>query len=608
MENPEVVLVATPWPYYTMPSVQIATLKAYLNSKGVHTTARHVHLEVAHWLGYANYNSIISDYLEDGEALYGYLLFPELRDSVLSNPTFDRKKLLVDGDSHLQIPSKEFFNAFDKLHKKIVSEICKPSVKLIGFTLNFGQTVSSLYMSKLIKSLRPDIKIILGGAEASGELGISLIENFEEIDFVCNGEGEQPLHALAKKIVEREEPGIIPGIVSRDNLPFEGGPKFSQVPNLGDLPCPDFTDYFEMIAEKGIDRNVCRCLPIESSRGCYYSCSFCALNLQWENFREIPIKNVVSHIKDLSRKHNTLEFFFVDNITPGHVSSLCEEISNCEIDLELFYEARANLPLEVFRKMKNAGVIKVQLGIEALSTELLRKFKKKSTPLHNLQGIKNCTELGMSVVGNIIINYPSSTEEEVTETLQNLEHVFAYPPTLSFSCFAMEVGSPDYETVNASSSASDIVLTGNYSLYERCFPKHVLSKIELPRKEFRTSKPMVCWDRVEEKVREWENKYNNIVDRYGPKTFPLSFKQGADFVIVEDARSGFKHFQTLRGPEKVVAELTQQIASKSKIVKEASEYSEEEIEFALAKLIDYGYVASESQKFLFLPVRRTSGA
>ena len=241
-----------------------------------------------------------------------------------------------------------------------------------------------------------------------------------------------------------------------------------------------------------------------------------------------------------------------------------------------------------------------------MSTTLLKKFKKKSTPLHNLQGIKNCIELGISVVGNIITNYPRSTKEEVAETLLNLEHVFAYPPTLSFSCFAMEVGSPDYEAVNEPSGSSDIELTGNYSLYERCFPKSVLSNIELPRKEFRTCCASVSWDQVEERVRAWEKKYYGIVERYGVNTLPLSYKQGADFITVEDVRSGFRKFRKIRGAEKVVAELTHQISSRSKIIKGAEELSENEIDRALANLTQSGYMASEGQKFLFLPVRRKS--
>jgi magnesium-protoporphyrin IX monomethyl ester (oxidative) cyclase len=299
MQSPEVVLVATPWPYYTMPSIQVSVLKAYLNDHGIPTAARHVHLEVAHWLGYSNYNSIISDFLEDGEALYGYLLFPELRDAVMCNTTFRSKNITVERERIFRIPSKEFFDEFDHLHRKIVSEICKPSVKIVGFTLNFGQTVSSLYMAKLVKALRPDIQIVLGGAEASGELGQSLLKNFDQIDFVCNGEGELPLQALAEKIISGGMPAGIPGITSRGYLPPSGPQRFSQIRNLGDLPCPDFTEYFDAILERGIDPSVCRCLPVESSRGCYYSCSFCALNLQWENFRELPIANVVTNLREL---------------------------------------------------------------------------------------------------------------------------------------------------------------------------------------------------------------------------------------------------------------------------------------------------------------------
>ena len=385
-----VLLISMPWPYYTMPSIQISTLKSYLKSKGIDAHCSHIHLEVANWMGFNNYNKIADEFLEDGESLYGYMLFPEMRESIINSQSLLKKKLSMTIDNEqVLIPSKKFFEKFDEFHTSIILKFNVEQINLIGLTLNFGQTVPSLYFAKKIKELFPDIKVIIGGAEASGKLGISLLENFPHIDYVCNGEGEIPLYELAMQLNQKIDLPI-KGIISQNDLKFgQAAITFNQLDNLSNLPCPDFEEYFQIIDSK-LNGNftICTALPIESSRGCYFNCSFCALNLQWENFRIVPKEDVVNNIINLSNKFKTLEFFFVDNITPTKINQLCDEIITLNLPFNFFYETRANLPKMHFQKLKEAGTNKVQLGIEAFSTSLLKKFDKKTTALHNLQGLK----------------------------------------------------------------------------------------------------------------------------------------------------------------------------------------------------------------------------
>lgn len=85
--------------------------------------ADHFFLRVAHWLGFDTYADIWSPHLEDGEALYGALLFADQLPEVLASTSLAAKSLRVEiGDRSLPIPSRQFFRAFAEMHERALDE------------------------------------------------------------------------------------------------------------------------------------------------------------------------------------------------------------------------------------------------------------------------------------------------------------------------------------------------------------------------------------------------------------------------------------------------------------------------------------------------------
>lgn len=590
-------LISMPWPYYTMPSIQISALKAYLLDNNVPVKGSHLHLEVANWLGYSNYSAITHDFLEDGESLYGYLLFPEIREQFLLSSPLNEKKLTIR-NGELQFPSKDFFFEFDKFHDEWLNQFNWEEHSLVGFTLNFGQTAPSLYMAKKIKERNPLIKIIFGGAEASGKLGLSLLQNFPQVDFVCNGEGEQPLLNLWKaRLVGDGIHGITTRTQKKDQI------LTNQLKDLIVLPAPNFEDYFNVINEKlGGDIGICTTIPIESSRGCYFDCSFCALNLQWDNFRVIPKEKVVESITRLTEAYKVLDIFFVDNITPTKVNQLCDAIINTGLSIRAFYETRANLPAEHFRMLRKAGVVKVQLGIESFSSRLLERFNKRNKAIYNLQGLKNCYIYDITVVGNIISDYPYASREDIDENIRFISYAMAYPPSLSFSTFALEVGSPDYDN----HLVKRIYVKGNYSLYKRIYPDYLLKKLDLPRKEFDLDESFdhQSWDDVQVALDKWSESYFSMKEKYGYGTRPLVFMDGGSFLLFEDYRYGKKRLYQFDNPgEKEIYEAANQVISIRKLATKFEEkLNGSEIESIINRFEKFKLMAREDDLVLSLAV------
>jgi len=553
----KVLLIAMPWAQYYMASIQISALKSYLRSHSIEAEAGHWFVEVAHALGFDAYSDLCYPFLDDGESLYSYLVFPEMRKRLLSSEYLQDKihgtrqnKQSPEDPLQLRL-SRDFFKEFHQLHQDILERYDWSQYSLVGLTLNFGQTVASLYVAQEIKKRNPRCKVIIGGSEASKQLGVSLLENFPAFDYACNGEGERPLLHLAQALARGaspEEISTIKGLIARapDGKVVLNPP--DQLEAMQSLPAPDFDEYFETIDRlPGVSRDeVTACLPIEASRGCYYACSFCALNLQWQNFRSQPPARVAEMMAWLSSRYRLVDFFFVDNITPVNAEAIFSHVADQGLDYRFFYEIRTNLRRSALKEMKRAGLCRVQIGVESLSSSLLKKFNKKTRFIDNLQGMKNCEELQINTCGNLIVDHPRSTEEDIDETLQNMEFCLAYRPPNAFAPFVLEVGAPDYENRDEQL----LRVKGNHRDYRLIYPPRLFSRLELLRKEYECVGPRADWARIKGPYDRWVQLYQENTRRLGENSRHLAYYDGGTFLRIEDHRSGAQRIHTFEGIER----------------------------------------------------------
>lgn len=596
-----VLLLSMPWSNHRSPSIQIAALKAFLETHQIKVFADHFFLRVADWLGPATYAEVWGTSLEDAESLYGAMLFPEHRPTILQSHELACKALVAEAQGkHLPIPSEDFFIAFAEFHERELDRFDFSSITLVGLTLNFGQTLASAYIAERIKARAPHVKVVIGGAEATDVLGRSLLGVFQQFDFACSGEGEQALLALVRAMPNDAWGELPPSITVRGREGHELG---SEVSVLGQLPVPDFSDYFNAVDELGYDQSgICAYIPFETSRGCYYSCSFCSLNLQWNGYRQASPDSISDKITILRKKYSHLNFFFVDNITPIGVSKIAERLISHQVDYRLFYEARVNLKRETWRLLAQAGLRTVQLGIEALSDDLLKIYHKKSTVLHNLQALKYCYEFGINVIGNIITNHPLAREEHVAESLENLDFVKAFPPALDTSEYALMVGSPDF-----ANGLPGVEKLGNHEVYARAYPSHILDKLDLPRKAFSKSSlggradfsPLIT------AIGEWAETYSRHQMHFGGREPVLSYQDGGDFLNINDWRSGrLISFQLDESERKVFLATAE--AARTEEIMDRTGIDRTWIEGALSAFAKERLVYFKDDRALGLPIRRSS--
>jgi ribosomal peptide maturation radical SAM protein 1 len=538
-----IVLVSTPWPLYSRPSIQLGALKAYLKSEfpELQIKALHLYLKVAERIGRKLYHEI-SERTWPAESIYAALLFPEQIDEI--------KKVFYREAKNNIVLRKTDFDALTAVVKEASDNMIKAidwgKFELAGFSICLCQLTSSLYFIKKIKKSFPNLRIVTGGSMFTGDTIFQLLETFSEIDHVVSGEGELPMAGLIRYLMKSDSPNkivSIPGLVSRNGSRIIGDISFNQIKDLTSLPPPDYDDYFDLLKTVSPGKTFFPTLCAEISRGCWWKssgkskkqrgCAFCNLNLQWNGYRKKGVRQVVSEIDYLTKRHKSLSIAFMDNMLPlreGKEIFLC--VHKLSKDLRLFAEIRATTSYEMLKAMRSAGVEEVQVGIEALSSRLLKKLNKGTTCIQNLEVMKNCEELGIADISNLILCFPGSDTTDVKETLRSLDFAFPFRP-LRVVSFWLGLGSP----VRDNRRAFGLTAVFNHPNYAALFPPNVFQSISFMIQSFRGNRgyQKKLWQPVNEKVKAWEKAYAKLHSglSYSPI---LSFRDGGDFLIIRQKR------------------------------------------------------------------------
>lgn len=536
-----VMLISAPWALYNRPSIQIGTLKAYLNHQFPSLTvqAEHFHFQTATRLGYPLYQAV-SQRTWIAECIAAALLFPDrfARIDRLFQRESRRDKLVREtGLSCLAAQLDTACTAFRAAHEW-------ERFGLVGFSISLCQLSCSLLLIRRIKQLRPELPVVVGGSTFSGESGRVLTSLFPEIDYLIHGEGEQPLAACVEAVC---------GTQTMRHQPPRG-----QVHNLDTLPTPDFAEYFELMQTIAPEKRFFPILPVEASRGCWWQaspgsnhgrdsghghhareesrqagqphgCCFCNLNLQWQGYRAKSPSKIVQEIQELCSRHKLLNFAFMDNILPRKgARELFASLAELNKNFRFFAEIRADTPRSMLEGMRRAGVHELQVGVEALSTGLLSRMNKGASALDNLEMMRHCEALNLDHGGNLLLHFPGSTSADVQETLDTMEFAALFRPLRQVS-FWLGLESPVY----SDPERFGIRLLGNDSRWSSLFPAEMTRRMRFMIQGFagNRSHQRQLWRPVAARLRTWTRDYNRLMRGANPAPV-LGYQDGGDFLLL----------------------------------------------------------------------------
>jgi anaerobic magnesium-protoporphyrin IX monomethyl ester cyclase len=312
----------------------------------------------------------------------------------------------------LRLPSMEF-----------AKSIAEMNPSLVGFSTNSFTYPQGRDNMKDLKSLLPDVPIIVGGVHAT----LFPMEVAKEpfVDYVCRGEGEQTLLELVQALERGETPENVKGLVFRKSDGTSHVCEERPFINLDDLPFPDrhiknFKDYTR---GKVTYMNVEPIDMISSSRGCPFNCNFCSSKTLWKrSYRVRSVKNVVDEIEELINVYGSKGLYFrEDNFTVNkqRTMELCAEINRRGIRIPWVCESRVDLlSEELLVAMKAAGCQGIWFGVESGSQRIL-DYVNKGIKLEDVEKcIKLCKKHGVKTGASFIIGLPVETREDVQKSFE----------------------------------------------------------------------------------------------------------------------------------------------------------------------------------------------
>ena len=614
-----IALISTPWPLYNRPSIQLGALKAYLRSihPDLRVDASHFYLNLAKSLGYRLYQQI-SERTWLAESIFAALLFPE-RFEVIET-LFKREagsKAVIKKVGFKKITSKA-----KRVTESYINSLQWDYYVLAGFSVSLCQLTSTLYFVQRLKQKFPDLIIIIGGSTFSGTAAGNLFDIFPEVDVVINGEGELPLSQLVgclKASPRLDELPPIAGVITPKSAVFDDDMNaFNQLDNLNKLPSPDYDDYFDSLKSFSPVNTFFPVLPVEMSRGCWWQkstasvkgnrkiperaagCAFCNLNLQWRGYRHKDPSRLVNEIDHLTDRYQTLAVAIVDNVLPRKSTrEAFKKMGRLKKDLRLFAEIRANTPASELEVMRGAGIQELQIGIEARSTSLLKKLHKGTSAVQNLEIMRNCEALGIVNSSNLILHFPGSEEQDVAETLRNLEFALPFRPLQTVK-FWLGLGSPVWQNPEL----YGIKAVFNHPNWSHLFPQEIFYAMEFMIQAYRgdIGFQQRIWRPVFKKVAWWQKMYTAL--HQGPNMPPiLSFRDGRDFMIITQRQYQAESIlHRLVGQSRLIYLFCMQHRSLKRICNRFPALAADKIVTFLKMMVDKKLMFNENDKYLSLAI------
>lgn len=278
-----------------------------------------------------------------------------------------------------------------------------------------------LRIGREIKVRNPGIILVLGGPQTSGTARQTM-EAMPFVDYISTGEGENLVVPLFRSLLRAEgEISQVPGVYYRKDGEILCN---QEVPPLCDLETLPRWDDRLLLPQTDPDlQEDYYFMPIDAGRGCPYSCTFCCTSYFWRRtYRLKSPERIISDIRYYYETYGIHSFWFSHDaftVNQNLVSQVCDRI--LEEGLKITWRCTARLDCiseALILKMKQAGMIQIELGVET-GSQRMQKCINKNLNLKKAEGmVRFLLDQGIRVALFFMYGFPEETEEDLNQTLE----------------------------------------------------------------------------------------------------------------------------------------------------------------------------------------------
>lgn len=247
--------------------------------------------------------------------------------------------------------------------------------------------------------------------------------NCPGLSYIIRGEGELTFTELLREI-QKESPDLnkIKGLTYRNkNGEVVHNEDREFIKDLDTLPMPA---YHKIPIKKYHFRNWPPFMVINSSRGCPYTCTFCA---QWkfygQTWRGRSAKKLVDEIELLNRQYGIEVFEFGDdnfNYLRERNIGFLDELERRNLKIHWMMEARVDTILrdqDLLPRMKKLGLFFVLFGAESGTNENLKIYRKGQTTSQVREAMRVLKRNDVATITCFILGARHETREAILSTI-----------------------------------------------------------------------------------------------------------------------------------------------------------------------------------------------
>ena len=305
----------------------------------------------------------------------------------------------------------------------ILSDITEHDIDVLGFACYIWNIEMTLHVVDMVKAVRPDIKIVLGGPEVSFTAD-ELLERCPNIDYIVQGEGEEAFHALVTALQLGNDGlnPVIPGVRGRRDGSILGSLEAVEVSDLSTIPFP--------YTEEDMGDLEHKIIYYESSRGCPFSCQYC-LSGNKNTVRFFPQERTLEELQWFI-DHGVKQVKFVDrtfNCAPHHHRPLMEFMRDSDTDMNFHLEMEPELMTEWETNIlceTPPGRIQIEVGVQSTHKKTLDAINRYNDWPYIQKSIRPIIQAGRTHVHmDLIVGLP---HEDFNRFGQSFNDLFSLQP------------------------------------------------------------------------------------------------------------------------------------------------------------------------------------
>ena len=286
----------------------------------------------------------------------------------------------------------------------IAEQLLAKNPKILGFGIYIWNVAPSTEVIAIIKRIRPDILIVLGGPEVSYETNGQKIVDLA--DHVITGEGDLKFAEVCGELLSQPSGANLPKIIP------------AELPDFSRLALP-----YDLYTEDDIAHRI---IYVEATRGCPFTCEFSLSTLDIP-VRQVPLPALLDQLERLLAR-GVKQFKFVDRTfnLNVNVSKAILEFFRARYEPGHFYHFEMipdRLP-EALREIIAAfppGALQFEVGIQTFNENVGALIKRRQNydrledNFHFLRG-----QTGVHIHADLIVGLPGETLESFAKGFDRL--------------------------------------------------------------------------------------------------------------------------------------------------------------------------------------------